>query len=84
MNCDDVFTHIELEETKTYKKKKTDERSKGMEHKTRGRIPTPNPNHPQKKKMEMGNKTYKILSTLRYFFFLKKKTVMVLCEDLQI
>lgn len=55
-----------------------------MEHKTRGRIPTPNPNHPQKKKMEMGNKTYKILSTLRYFFFLKKKTVMVLCEDLQI
>lgn len=22
MNCDDVFTHIELEETKTYKKKK--------------------------------------------------------------
>lgn len=52
MNCDDVFTHIESEETKTYKKKKktTDERSDGMEHKTRGRIPTPKSQPPSKKK----------------------------------
>lgn len=52
MNCDDVFTHIESEETKTYKKKKKQQMRGVMEWNTKREeeyLPL-NPNHPQKKK----------------------------------
>lgn len=41
MNCDDVFTHIELEETKTYKKKKNrwEEQRNGTQNERKNTYP---------------------------------------------